>query len=421
MANAFSKQETILFEDFMEGFQDNLVLSKAVKVMNSDDVTMERANNVVWVPQPYIAVSYAGRDMTANFKAQTQMSVPVSLGYERCVPITLNPLELRDAIQEESLGKAAKQRLASDINVAVLTAAANQGTLFVKRTTASVGFDDIAQVDSIMNEQGVPNYDRVISYGSADYNGAASNLASRDNVSGKVLTAYEKALVNQIGGFDILKLDYALSKTAAAGGGSITISTLAGASNYYVPKATSVATTGETSNVDNRYQSVTVSSTTSVVAGDAFTIADVYAAHHITKGSTGNLKTFRVASVTDSTHMVISPPIISNQGGSNAEAQYQNTVVTAGSGKAIVFLNTATKPLNVFWQKDAIALIPGRYVVPTDAGAAVMKSSTDQGITVTMSKQYDVMTMNTYLRFDTFYGVAVLQPEMVGVMMFSQS
>jgi hypothetical protein len=50
-------------------------------------------------------------------------------------------------------------------------------------------------------------------------------------------------------------------------------------------------------NVDNRYQTVTVSSTTGVVAGDAFTIDGIEAVHHITKRSTGELKTFRVIEV----------------------------------------------------------------------------------------------------------------------------
>ena len=66
MANSFSKEERVAFENILEGFQDALVLSRNVAVFNTDQTTMERTNNVMWRPQPYIATSYAGTDMTTN-------------------------------------------------------------------------------------------------------------------------------------------------------------------------------------------------------------------------------------------------------------------------------------------------------------------------------------------------------------------
>jgi hypothetical protein len=118
---------------------------------------------------------------------------------------------------------------------------------------------------------------------------------------------------------------------------------------------------------------------------------------------------------------VISPPIISAQGGSDAELQYQNCVIPTTSGTAaITFLNTAAGFMNPFWQKGALEILPGRYAVPTDAGAAVMRASTDQGIELVMTKQYDINTMKTKYRLDTLYGVVNKQPEMSGIVMFSQ-
>jgi hypothetical protein len=200
------------------------------------------------------------------------------------------------------------------------------------------------------------------------------------------------------------------------------MSTLTAAGNYWVPKATSVAATGETSNVDNRFQTITVNSTSNVAVGDAFTVANVEAVHHITKQSTGRLKTFRVVSVPTGTTLVITPPIISNQGATDAEAQYQNCTVTAQSGTAaLVWLNTVAGSMNPFWHRDALEILPGRYAVPTDAGAAVMRAATDQGIELVMTKQYDINTMKTKYRLDTLYGVVNKQPQMSGIMMFSQT
>jgi hypothetical protein len=423
MSNAFSKEERVAFELLLEGFQDACVLSKAASIYNTDQVTMERTSDVIWRPQPYIAQSFDGQDQTSNFKDYTQLAVPATIGYAKSVPWILTAKELRDALQEQRLGSSAKQKLASDINVAVMNVAALQGTLVVKRTSAAAGFDDVAQCEAIMNEQGINFEDRYLALSTRDYNGMASNLqtASRSFGNSKSDDAFERAFVGRVASFDTLKLDYAVRKAAAAGSG-ITIDTRASASNYYVPKATSVAATGERSNVDNRYQTITVSSTTSVAAGDCFTIANVDAVHHITKGDTGQLKTFRVISVDSSTTMTISPPIISNQGGSDAEAEYKNCVVTStASNAAITFLNTVAGYLNPFWQKDAIEILPGRYAVPTDAGTAVMRASTDQGIELVMQKWYDINTMKIKYRLDTLFGVCNKQPEMSGVILFSQS
>lgn len=421
MSNSFNKEERVAFENVLEGFQDALVLSRAASMYQTDSTSMERSGDTIWRPQPYIAQSFSGTDQSANFKDNTELAVPATLGFSKSVPWSMTAKELRDALQENRLGDAAKQKLASDINIAIMNVAANQSTLVVKRTVAATGFDDIALCDAIMNEQGVQSFDRYAAFSTRDYNNMASNLANRGTMNQKPTTAYEKAYVGNVAGFETYKLDYANRLAAAGGGAGLTVDTRATASNYYTPRATSIASTGEVSNVDNRYQTITISSTTSVAAGDAFTIAGVNACHHITKGDTGQLKTFRVISVPSSTTLVISPPIISNQGATDAEAQYQNVIVTTSATAAIVFLNTVAANVNCFWQKDAIEILPGRYAVPSDAGVNVMRASTDQGIELVMQKFYDINTMKTKYRLDCLFGVVNKQPEMSGIILFSQT
>jgi hypothetical protein len=422
MPNAFSKEERVAFEDILEGFQDALVLSRNVSVYNTDSTEMERANDIIWRPQPYIAQSFDGTDMTSNFKDFTQLAVPSTIGFSKSVPWTLTAKELRDALQEGRLGDSAKQKLASDINVAVMNVASQQGTLVVKRTAAASGFDDVAQAEAIMNEQGVQSFDRYLALSTRDYNGMASNLAGRQTLTGKPLTAYEKAYVGMVASFDTYKLDYANRLTAAAG----TTVTVNGANQYYTPKATSTAGTGETQNVDNRYQNLTIAvGGGTVKVGDCFTIAGVNAVHHITKQDTGQLKTFRITAIVSGSGgsgvVQISPPIISGGGGTDAELQYKNVTATPANGAAITFLNTVSANVNPFWQKDSLEILPGRYAVPSDAGTAVMRASTDQGIEVVMQKFYDINTMRTKYRLDTLFGVVNKQPQMSGVILFSQT
>lgn len=421
--NEFSKEEIVAFEDLLEGFEDGLVMSELFAVFSTDQVSMERSNNTIWRPQPYISQSFDGSDQTANFSKYTQLSVPATINIQKSVPWIMSATELRDALQENRLGKSAAQKLASDINVSCSNLAALTGTLVVPRSVAASGFDDVAAIEAMMNEQGIQMNDRNVAYSTRDYNGMASNLAGRQTLQGKPLTAYERAFIGRVASFDAYKLDYGYRLPAAAGGGGITMSTLVGALNYYVPRATVVdATTGASSNVDNRFQTITVSSTVNVAAGDAFTVATLQAVHHITKQSTGQLKTFRVMSVPSLTTLVISPPMITAQGGTDAELQYQNcTIVTPAANSALVWLNTVTNYANPFWQKDAMEILPGRLAVPSDAGAAVIRSSTKQGVELVMTKFFDIDTQKTKFRVDTYYGVVNKQPEMSGMQQFSQT
>jgi hypothetical protein len=424
MANAFSKEEIVAFENILEGFNDALILSKNINVYNTNGVTMERARDTIWRPQPYIAQSFSrtvGTTIASDIQNMTQLSVPSTLGFSQCSAWQMDALELRDALQEGRLGDAAKQKLASDINLSVMDLAAAQGTLVVPVATPAGDYDDIALCDSIMNEQGVMAEDRYLALSSRDYNGMAGNLAvaTRSFTGNKSANAYERSYVGPVAGFETYKLDYA--NRCAANAATVTIATN-GAQVRYVPQATTNSVAGVL-NVDNRYQTVTVSSTTGVVAGDAFTIDGIEAVHHITKRSTGELKTFRVIEVVNGTSMVISPPIIgANSSPTDAEQQYQNVEVASTSATASInFLNVAASNINPFWRKDSIELLPGRYAVPDGAGVDVMRASTDQGIELVMTKKFDPLTFQTLYTLDTLYGVVMTNPEMAGILLFNQT
>jgi hypothetical protein len=424
MANDFSKEERVAFDEVLEAWNDELAMSRLVKIYKTPQTQMARSGDVIWRPKPYVMPSYDGLDQSSNFTARTQLSVPSSIDINKSAPFLLSPTELRDQLQEKRLGEGARQKLSSDINRSVLDAVALQGSLFVKRSAASAGFDDVAQVAALMNETGVPLANRRLCYNTRDYLGAANDLskASRTLDNENSVRALREAYVGRLAGLDTYQLDYSSRKVAAAGGAGLQISTLAAGVNVYVPAARSNAATGQGSNLDNRFQTVTVSSTTSVVAGDFFTIANVFAVHPITKVSTGVLKTFKVVQNLTATTMVITPPMITAQGGSIAEIQYQNCVVETASGTAaIVFLNTVTAQQNHFFVEGCIEMLPGRLEIPTDSGLSVMRGSTDQGLELVMSKQSGIDALNTKYRFDAFWGVVVLDTEMCGSMMFSQT
>lgn len=427
MPNAFSREERVAFESLLEGFQDALVLSNIVDRYRVPDVEMARSGDVIWRPMPYIIQSFDGLNQTANFADKTQLSVPATIGFHKSAPWQMDANELRDALQENRLGDAARQRIASDINVAITNVASLQGTLVVKRTAAASGFDDVAQCEAAMNEIGVPQGDRHIAVSTRDYNGMASNLAGRDTMAGRPETAYGRALIgNDIAGFSAYKMDYTPRLAACVPGTGTVVN---GANQRFVPRATSTAGTGEVQNVDNRYQTIniTVGAGGAWKAGDSFTIAGVNAVHQITKADTGQLKTFRLISITSgggtagANVWVISPPIISaDSSPTQAEQQYKNVTATPANGAALTALNTAAGFLNPFFRKNALEILPARLAIPVDSGAAVMRGSTDQGFELVMVKQFDINTMITKYRLDCRFGVVNKHPEMSGIVIFSQ-
>jgi hypothetical protein len=423
MANAFSKEERVAFENILEGFNDALVLSSLVTKFNTNGQQMERSSDQIWRPMPYIAQSYDGADATSNFGDNTQLAVPSTIGYQKHSTALLTAKELRDQLQENRLGTAAAQKLASDINVSVLTVASDQGTIVAKRTTAASGYDDVAEADALMNEQGIMMDGRNFALSSRDYNAMAGDLAARQTMIEIPTEAYRRSYVGQVAGFETFKMDYANRLTAAAG----TTVTVNGANQRHVPAATSTASTGEVSNVDNRTQSLTIAvSSGTVKVGDAFTIAGVNSVHHITKQDTGQLKTFRVTGIVSgaggSGVVTISPAIVAaDSTPTDAELQYKNVTATPADGAAITFLNTADAAVNCFWHREAIELLPASLAVPTDAGADIMRATTDQGVELVMQKQFDIDTQKTKYRWDTLYGVVMTQPEMAGIMLFSQT
>ena len=96
MANAFSKEEKVAFDQLLEGFNDALVMSRNVTIHNSNQTDAARTTampsapvppigggsnyGTVWRPQPYIMTSVASTPgIGITFTDKTQLTVPASI------------------------------------------------------------------------------------------------------------------------------------------------------------------------------------------------------------------------------------------------------------------------------------------------------------------------------------------------------
>lgn len=421
MPSAFTRQEQAIFDEVLEGFDDALVIGKLATKFNPLDAEEQaRAGDRMWLPMPQISASYDGFDQTSNFGDLTELSVPVSIGFHKVVPQKFSSKDLRVESALRNRGKAAKLKLASDVNMALFNTVALQGSVFVKRTGTPTGFDDIALADAAFSEVGIPLGDRVYVAAPRVANSMAANLASRATNNERDATAYEKAMINTgIAGFDVFKNDQSI-RLAAAGGGATTVN---GASQYLEPKATSTASSGEVSNVDNRYSDliITAAAYANIKAGDAFTIAGVNSVNMITKQDTGQLQTFRVISKPAANTIRIAPAIISNGGSTRAGAEYQNVTATPASGAALTWLNTTAAELNPFFVREALLFVPGSYAVDPEDGWQTMRATTDLGIGITYTRQGEINDLSVKARWEVDFGTSLTNPQMAGVEMFGQA
>lgn len=422
MANTFSREERVMFDEVLESFEDALVISKAAtKYEPLSPLEMNRVGDKFWIPAPDIAVSYDGFDQTANFGDMTEMSVPVSIGFHKSTPVKLTAKDLRSSTTLKRKGDAAKQKLASDINLALFNTVALQGSQVIKRTVAPTGFDDVALADAQLTEQGIGLANRVMFLAPRVYNSMAGNLA-KPQTSGlrETMTAYQRARVSDdIAGFEVFKNDQSL-RLAAAGGGATTVN---GANQYWVPKSTSTAATGETENVDNRYSVLNVTAATyaAIKTGDAFTITGVNSVHMITKQDTGQLQTFRVIGKPSANAILIAPAIISGQGGTRPELEFKNVTATPANGATLTWLNTATAELNPFFKRETLLLLPGSFQVDPEDGWQVMRGTTENGLKITYTRQGEINDLTVKARWDIDFGTALLNPQMAGVELFNQT
>lgn len=432
MAGQFTKQEIVGFtEKLVPKLEDHLHMLKNIDVLTLDGTSVERSGlRAKWYTVPQMAVAYdalPGTSIAVHMKDKVQLAVPARVDRGRGSTFSLNSLETDDPEQIQRQMEAAGVIIASSINEELLNTACLQGSVFIKRTAPASSFADVITIDSALSETGVSDAEgSILVLSPREHGNLAEDLqkASRTIVKGgKSEVAYESGRIGDVAGFKVVKSSYAIRKNAAAGGAGITINMTLAGGNVYVPKATVTTVTG-VNNVDNRQQTVTVSSTTLVAVGDSFRIAGVESVHLIRKKATGQDKTYRVLSVDGPTTMTISPPIISNVGLSAAEEQYQNCFVTTPSAShAIVFLNTVTSYMNPFWRNGALNFVTASSVphVGGDPGFTISSFVADGKVRVELTKSFNFLTKVYDYRMDSMFGTVYLAPEQGGIEMFNQT
>lgn len=416
MANDFVTGIDIFFEQVVEGFEARNLSANNVGMYNASAGALATSGQTFYRPMPIMTRTVDGRDMTGQYKDVTELTVPSSLteAHLRNVPVSFVGKDLNNPHVMNRLVTAAQVQLSNKVDSLVADKVADQATLAVVNSGNIASYDDAAEADTIMLEQQATNGQRIMLLNPRMAQNIAGNLAGRETMNDLPLGAYQRNALPPVAGFDTFRTDYQKTLAGSSGSGYLV--------NGADQNTTPVANDENGVPVDNRTQTLTVDTGTGAAVGDVFTIAGVNAVGHINKQSTGQLKTFRITAISGN-NWTISPAIIPADGTDDAEQAYANVDTTPADNAAITILNTVSKPVSTFFERDAIEIVHSEFnLEPFRAsGKSVRTATTDSGIQIAMISDSNITTLTGDYRMFVWCNVEVLNPELAGIMLEGQT
>jgi hypothetical protein len=150
--------------------------------------------------------------------------------------------------------------------------------------------------------------------------------------------------------------------------------------------------------------------TDTIKQGDMFTIAGVYAVNPQTRVTTGALYNFIARADATAVGSALTVSVAPIYWGSSQALAIVDSVPTAGA--TVTFLGTANTayPQNLMYHKDAIAFVTADLQLP-EAGVQASRA-VHNGISMTVTKGFDITNYREICRLDVLYGYGVLRPEL---------
>lgn len=149
--------------------------------------------------------------------------------------------------------------------------------------------------------------------------------------------------------------------------------------------------------------------TTTITAGDVFTVASVFAVNPQTRESTGALFQFVALSAATAVGGVWTVSVASMYSATQALA---TVLALPVAGAVVTFLGTASTqyPQNLIYHKDAITFATADLLMPQ--GVDMAARAVHNGISLRVVRQYDINNDRMPCRIDVLYGFSTIRPQM---------
>lgn len=405
MSNLFNTSKNapgIIAKAAAKMLADELQFTKTIGQADESDYDGKNgysAGDTIYISKPARFVAQQAFDITSTMQDIVEEKVPLVLDTISTVGVNINSFEFATAIDLKNtinrVIKPAVSTIAQDVEQRFLVKAKNAvfntvgvagATVFDPDTVLSAR-EKLNKFLSLKDDQRYTLFDSTA--GRSAVNSRKGLFQSSDEIAKQ----YKQGWVGIADGFKWLEnelLPTHTRGTQTATGGTLTTTSVNG--------ATTVAITGTSGGT--------------LLAGDVFTIAGVFAVHPITKQTYPFLQQFVVtanntAVSTAYTGVAISPTIYDATTGKSL----QNVSALPQSGAAIVFVGTASTGYtqNLAYHKNAFRMVSVPLIMPTKAEVAAQE--TVDGITVAVIRDFDVKTRQMITRLDFLGGLAIERPE----------
>ena len=409
MANAILSPK-VYANAFVHLLTNELVIAK--KVSNEFKDEFKKVGSTVYAKR---VPEFTVRDgAVASVQDVVEGEVAVTIDKQKGIDVEFTSVEDTlsvDALLKSRVMKSAAAQLAQQIETDVAAKVLEFHNQVGTPGTTGPGtivdsYTDFLLAPQRLDEMAVPGDGRFALLNPRDAYSLVGSIASYTGTPAEAKDALTRARLPNLGGIEAFTSNSLPSLTCGTRSGNALVD---GANQNSTYASVKDGAWTQTLNIDN------VGNAETVVAGEVFTIAGVYAVNPRTKDTLSYLQQFVVitggTSVATATannqdlSLTISPPIITSGAFQNCSAAPADNAAIQwmGSDTETDTLSKIYRP-NVVMHRNAIALVSAKLTMPF-TGEASYTTDPDTGISVRYWRSSD-STNDTHMhRFDVLYGV----------------
>jgi hypothetical protein len=381
----------------LEILENNLVLTRNVNRQYDDSFAVEGAKigSTLRIRLPDRALVTDGAAL--QVQDDNEQFTTLSVASQKHIGVNFTSAELTMQLDDfaERVLKPRISQLASSIDADVANAYKTIGnTVGTPGTTPSTSLV-LLQAQQKLNENAAVMSPRYATVNPAANAGLVEGMKGLFNPTDTVSKQFRNGMMGTgVLGFDEVNMSQSI-KVHTCGSRDATAATTV---------KTTVATQGQATIVLTQ-----ASVTTTIAAGDVFTVADCYAVNPQTRETTGSLFQFvalSAATAVAGDWTVTVAPIYTS---AHALATVDSFPT---SGKTVTFVGTASTQYaqNLVYHKDAITFATADLLLPQ--GVDMAARAVHNGISLRVVRQYDINNDRMPCRIDVLYGYSTIRPQM---------
>ena len=401
--------DDIILKEALFQYKNNLVACKNV-YRNLEKKIVNGVGDQISIKKPFRSKSTEGRVLGKSPLVDNSATLVISRQRNVGLEFTLQDRTLSISQFSERYIQPAVGEIATQVDKSILDAAALEAYFMTGTPGNALTHTDAMFAKAHVNNVAIPD-DGKRKFMCNEIDGAnISDSVSKLFNEGIVKGAIEKGYMGDLSGFKTYTSQLVPTHTVGNYGGT--------------PLANGVTPqTGSVINTDGWTPSVTGL----LKRGDIITFAGVYEINPVTYETTGRLQSFVVTQDVDSdgaglATINISPAIndgtltTTDTDGNNVSlSAYQNVSAPVVDGAAITVMGDANGIYrqNFYWHQNAIGFAMVDLYLPESASVATRVRDADTGLSLSLTKDYDITNHQEVTRLDALWGVKVLNPELI--------